>query len=469
LSTLADKKVEIFFDSGTILLDGDANFLKPVLGLIKFDSRVKKYRARACDYAKIVLKLYGAGIPFEDKAKSFAPVDFNLNSDFQPLPHQQEALDAWVKIKGRGLVVMPTGSGKSYFAVMVMNKIKRPTLIVVPTIDLMQQWASQLESFFGMQVGMLGGGSKEIREVTVSTYDSAVLQMEFIGDRFGLIIFDECHHLPGPVNKLAATMSLAPYRLGLTATPEREDDGEEMLADLIGPLAYRIHIDELEGNILADYRTVRLNIKLDPDEQAEYDASRKIYTNFLRTHGITFRQKNDWSQFIIRCAKAPNGRKVLEAYLSQKRIARRGRSKFKRIWDLLNDHAGERIIIFTADNETAYDIGKSFFLPVITHRTKIQERKDFLDSFRQGVYPVLVTSKVLNEGVDVPEASVGIVVSGSGSIREHVQRLGRILRGRQGKEAVLYELVSEGTSEENVSRRRREHRAYSRYGNWRKK
>ena len=99
---------------------------------------------------------------------------------------------------------------------------------------------------------------------------------------------------------------------------------------------------------------------------------------------------------------------------------------------------------------------------MITHKTRPPERKEFLDRFRSGEYRVLVTSKVLNEGVDVPEAAVGIVVSGSGSSREHVQRLGRILRASEGKRAELYELVSEGTSEMGVSERRRKHRAYER-------
>lgn len=99
-------------------------------------------------------------------------------------------------------------------------------------------------------------------------------------------------------------------------------------------------------------------------------------------------------------------------------------------------------------------------MPVLTHKTKAAERREFLEKFRSGEYGVLLTSKVLNEGVDVPEASVGIVVSGSGSTREHVQRLGRILRAKEGKKAVLYELVSEGTSEMRVSDRRRKNRAY---------
>ena len=98
---------------------------------------------------------------------------------------------------------------------------------------------------------------------------------------------------------------------------------------------------------------------------------------------------------------------------------------------------------------------------MLTHHTKAAERKEFLDLFRQGKYPVLVTSKVLNEGVDVPQASVGIIVSGSGSVREHVQRLGRILRHAPDKpQAILYELISANTSEESISARRREHDAY---------
>ena len=132
------------------------------------------------------------------------------------------------------------------------------------------------------------------------------------------------------------------------------------------------------------------------------------------------------------------------------------------LWELLNTHRNERILIFTDDNATAYEIGQRFFLPVLTHLTRMPERKALLDRFRSGELPYLVTSKVLNEGVDVPEAAIGIVVSGSGSVREHVQRLGRILRKTAGKAAILYELISEDTSEERTGERRRKHSAYER-------
>ena len=118
------------------------------------------------------------------------------------------------------------------------------------------------------------------------------------------------------------------------------------------------------------------------------------------------------------------------------------------------------MLVFTQDNEMAYRIGRRFFLPVLTHKTKLHERESFLEYFRTGKYKILVTSKVLNEGVDVPDANIGVIVSGSGSIREHVQRLGRILRARPGKKATLYELISSDTGEYFTNQRRRKHRAY---------
>ena len=111
----------------------------------------------------------------------------------------------------------------------------------------------------------------------------------------------------------------------------------------------------------------------------------------------------------------------------------------------------------------AYRLGRRFLLPVLTHQTKVKERKAFLDAFRAGDYRILVTSKVLNEGVDVPEANVAIVVSGSGRLREHVQRLGRVLRARPGKRATLYELIARDTGENYINERRRQHRAYERF------
>ena len=215
--------------------------------------------------------------------------------------------------------------------------------------------------------------------------------------------------------------------------------------------------------MLAEYEVKRIHVELSGDEAAEYARNRAVYTGFLRRWGILFSRPSGWADFLIACARKPGGREAFAAFLAQRRIARAGRAKLDAVSAILREHPGERTIIFTADNAAAYEIGRRFVLPVLTHHTKAAERKEFLDRFRAGEYPVLVTSKVLNEGVDVPAAAVGVVVSGSGSVREHVQRLGRILRPAPGKErAVLYELVSANTSEESISERRRAHSAYRR-------
>ena len=454
--------VTIDFKHGTLIIKGEADQIAPATTFLKFDNRISGYRAKAYKYANIVTALHQNQSMYQDNAKEYAILELQTPNSIKPHRHQKSALQAWIKNRCRGLVVLPTGSGKSFLAVMAMTHVQRSTLVIVPTIDLVQQWAGLLEGFFKCKVGMLGGGSKEICDITVSTYDSAVLMMEFIGNKFGFVIFDECHHLPGPSNRFAATLCLAPYRLGLTATPERNDNGEETLYDLIGDLCYREDIDELEGDILSPYITHKLELDLDEDEAEEYEKKRKIYIDFIRSQGVDFSSKYGWANFISLSYKTPQGKDAFAAYLAQKKIARTCRAKFDTIWMLIRKHAGERVLIFTADNQTAYEIGRRFFLPVLTHHTKVSERKEFLQSFRDGNYPVLVTSKVLNEGVDVPEASVAIIVSGSGSIREHVQRLGRILRRADNKQAQLYELLSKGTAEIFISKRRTKHRAYQR-------
>ncbi len=463
---MSNSPVNIVFDAGTLLLENLPleKLPIPLLRQIKYDERVSCHRCMAYLYAPLVLALRDCGAAYRDAAKNFGPLKLSLNTEFTPHPHQQQALERWKEAQCRALTALPTGSGKTFLAVQAIYYLQRPALVVVPTIDLLQQWARVLEKNFNTKIGMLGGGSRDIRDITVTTYDSAVIHMEFMGDRFAFLIFDECHHLPGAVNRGAASMSLAPYRLGLTATPELEYESEQIVSELIGPLCCQIHIDELEGKMLAPYETKQLKIDLDEDEAIAYTANRQVYIDFVKRNGINFQRSDGWAQFLGLCARQPDGRRVFNAFLEQKRIARGGRAKIRKVWELITNHCGERVIIFTADNKTAYLLGRKFMMPVLTHHTKVIERKEMLDFFRSGKYPVLISSKVLNEGVDVPEASVGIIVSGSGSIREHVQRLGRILRAGDGKQAVLYELISAGTSEESVSKRRREHRAYQKTG-----
>jgi superfamily II DNA or RNA helicase len=324
----------------------------------------------------------------------------------------------------------------------------------------MHQWYSVLGASFDQEIGLIGGGEYDVRTLTVCTYDSAYLHMDRLGNRFGLIVFDECHHLPGESYALAAEACLAPFRLGLTATPERADGGHFKYPRLIGPIVYRQEIKQLAGDYLSDYQTVVLTVQLTEAERDAYQKERGLYKEFLQKNNVRLSSNQDWARFLALTSRSSEGRRALEAFRNQKVIVQASEAKFQLLETLLVRHRYDRVLIFTNDNATVYQISRRFLIPAITHQTKVKERHALLEGLNQGIYPFLVTSKVLNEGIDVPSANVAIVLSGSGSVREHVQRLGRILRRAKEKQAILYEVVAEETGEVFTSSRRTQHSAY---------
>ena len=451
--------VTVSFLAGTLEVRGWPDVLGVPPGC-EWDARSACHRAAALSYAAVIRSLVAARVAYTDHARGYEQLDAGARVHREPRPYQTEALAAWQAAQGRGVVVLPTGSGKSHVALLAISDRLRSTLVVAPTLDLVRQWLDLLGATFGIPVGVVGGGEHEVHRLTVTTYDSAMLHMDHLGSRFGLVVFDECHHLPSAAYALAARSCLAPFRLGLTATPERSDGRESDLDALIGPVVYRKDIVELSGDYLAEYETQRISIALAPDERAEHDEARSTYRAFLQKHRIRMSQPSGWRDFIMFSSQSAEGRKAMAAYRRQRALAFAPRAKLEYLEHLLSAHRRNRAILFTQDNATAYAIARRFLVPVITHQTKVRERSAILAGLADGTYGAVATSKVLNEGVDVPDANVAVILSGSGSVREHVQRLGRILRKKGDKRAVLYELVTEATSETYTSERRREHSAY---------
>jgi superfamily II DNA or RNA helicase len=424
-----------------------------------WDERIGAFRALALEYRSLVRRLTRLGRPFEDRARDYPELPPPVRPLPPPYPYQAEALAAWSRSK-RGIVELPTGAGKTRLALMAMAEVRRGTLVLVPTLDLVAQWADVVREHLGIEAALIGGGSFGVGPVTVCTYASAAIHGPLLGNRFGLAVFDECHHLGGETFAQCAEVLIAPYRLGLSATLERADGRHRLLDRLIGPLVYRQAIGALSGRYLAEYETRVLHAEFSPAEQEEYRAARRTYREFVAAQGIALGGAAGWQRFVYTASRSPAGRDALAAFYRQRRLAFAAQAKFDLLAGLLRRHRAERVLIFTNDNRTAYDVSRRFLLPLITHQTGLAERKALLAGFRAGRWPFLVTSKVLNEGVDVPAASVAVIVSGSASVREHVQRLGRILRKDGAKQAVLYELLTRGTTELGTSERRRQHDAY---------
>jgi len=443
--------LELTFEEGTIRLTGD---VPEDLPGVERDERSKSARAPAYRYADLRAALSDRDLDCEDRVLDTRSLD--LSTTYELRGYQQDALSAWRDAGDRGSLELPTGSGKTVIGIAATVALGVPTLVVVPTIDLLDQWQRELETEFDRPIGRLGGGEQRVEAVTVATYDSAYLRADELGDRFGLVVFDEVHHLGGEGYRDIARLLAAPARLGLSATFERPDGAHEVVTDLVGPLVQLVDVDELAGEHLADYDIKRVEVALTDDERERYEAFQGTFTDYLKQSNVQLRSGSDYQELVKRSGTDPKAREALLAKQRAREVMMNAERKVDRLADILDRHRDDRVIVFTAYTDLVYRLSERFLLPAITHETGAGERREILDRFRDGTYSRVVTANVLDEGVDVPDANVAVVLSGSGSEREFTQRLGRILRPKtDGSRALLYEVVTSETAEERVARRRR--------------
>lgn len=493
-------KATLNYDRGTIVIRGLAHI--PFSTPDPRSNNNNILRAQALYYVNIVEYLKQSGIEFADYVFSdvIASPDLNSNNNNDDggivvkqnkatatagiaiasslvslRDYQQKALDNWIRAGMRGSVVLPTGSGKTIVGIKAIETVNASSLIIVPTLDLMDQWTAVLSKYFrqSTKIGNLGGGIDDVQPITVSTYDSAYLRAPLLGNKFSLIIFDEVHHLAALGYRTIAEQMAAPYRLGLTATIEREDELHRDLPRLVGEVVYQASPDTLaKKKHLASYEIERRKVELLPEELKEYRENMSTYRQCLNKIGKTMGGYYNLSleKLIMISGKNPTARQALLARNKATNIALNSKAKIEELKEILAENQGKKTIIFTQHNSLVYHISDKFLIPFITYKTNKDERQDVLTGFKEGRYMAIVTSKVLDEGIDVPDAELGIIVSGTGSAREFIQRLGRLLRpkpkaatsgaatddekednSRRSKKAKLIEIISSETREETIT------------------
>jgi superfamily II DNA or RNA helicase len=440
--------VRLFFDKGTLLLKGDVG-----TPYGKWDPRVGGYRIKALHYRDVLAYLEESKIAYEDCVQQLPPLE-TIKSVIKLRPYQTEALNKWRKAQNRGVLVLPTAAGKTYIALEAIRLLAKQTLIVVPTIDLIDQWRKRIKECLGLESGAVGGGQNNVRMITVATYDSAYLQASVLGNRFLFLIFDEVHHLASPSYVQIAEMYIAPYRMGLTATFERIDERHRLLPMLVGDLLCNVEVGELAGKHLAPYTYEKLYVQLSPQEQQLYDGEMATFRRYLRENNVQMRSPRDFQRFIMRTGRDPRAREALLARNRALKIAMNSKEKIQALGEQLDANVNEKTLIFTLYTDLVYAVSRRFLIPAITYLTPKEERREILENFRKGNYKAIVTSQVLDEGIDVPDATVGYILAGTGSTRAYIQRLGRLLRKVEGKQARLVEIVSKETMEVQMSRRR---------------
>jgi DNA excision repair protein ERCC-3 len=332
--------------------------------------------------------------------------------------YQREAVEGfWAG--GSGVVVLPCGAGKTLVGAAAMAQAQATTLILVTNTVAGRQWKRELVARTSLtedEIGEYSGERKEIRPVTIATYQVITRKskgeykhLELFDSRdWGLVIYDEVHLLPAPVFRMTADLQ-SRRRLGLTATLVREDGREGDVFSLIGPKRYDAPWRDIEQQgWIAPAECTEVRVTLTDSERMGYAVA-----------------------------------EAEERY----RVASTAHTKLAVVKGILERHAGEPALVIGAYLEQLEELGEELDAPVIQGSTKNKEREELYDRFRRGELPVLVVSKVANFSIDLPEASVAIQVSGTfGSRQEEAQRLGRLLRPKaDGRQAHFYSVVSRDT------------------------
>ncbi len=334
---------------------------------------------------------------------------------------------------GSGVIVLPCGAGKTIVGMAAMAQLQTSTLILTPNTIAVRQWMTELvdkTSLTADQVGEYSGLQKDIRPVTVSTYQILTYRKRgagaegefphfglFSARNWGLIIYDEVHLLPAPVFRITAEIQ-ARRRLGLTATLVREDGMEGDVFSLIGPQKYNVPWRDLEKQgWIATAVCHEIRVPLAESARMEYAIAMQREKYPIAAHNAR---------------KLP----VMQAILER--------------------HVGENILVIGMYLDQLDEIAALLQAPLINGKTPVKEREKLYEQFRTGQVKTLVVSKVANFSIDLPDANVAIEISGMfGSRQEEAQRLGRILRPKSdGSMAHFYTIVTRETVDQTYAANR---------------
>jgi superfamily II DNA or RNA helicase len=440
------------FDRGTLCIEGagaDAKDFPSVL----WDERIAGYRAPA--YAASAILEHAAA---QSVAVAGPPWPASALGGWTLPPlrdYQQSALDAWGAFGRRGIVVIPTGGGKTRVAIAALAKASVPSAVLCPTRVLLDQWRSELASWFQGPIGIIGDGEHRVEALTVMTFESAYRRMDEIGDRFTMLVIDEVHHFSGGTRAESLEMSTAPVRLGLTATaPPAESSATRGLLSLVGPVVSEIGLGDLLGKHLADLEVTRLAVRLTAAEGEEYLRSVRPFDE-LRAAFARASPGADWASLMSALGRSAAGRSAIAGFHRAVAVASFPEAKRTLAAALLRRHYEDKVLVFTAGVDAAYRVARDCLVPVLTAHVSRGERESVLARFRDGRLRAIVSSRVLNEGLNVPDARVAILIGGALGTREFVQRIGRVLRPAAGKRAQVYELVTSGTIDDRRAEARR--------------
>ncbi|MCZ4581452.1 DEAD/DEAH box helicase [Gordonia amicalis] len=390
----------------------------PMLGAQIDDDTVIVHPSERGRLKQVLLKV---GWPAEDLAGyvdgEAHPIAL-AQDDWHLRDYQEMAADSfWAG--GSGVVVLPCGAGKTMVGAAAMAKAGATTLILVTNTVAGRQWKRELiarTTLTEEEIGEYSGERKEIRPVTIATYQVMTRKSKgeyrnldlFDSRDWGLIIYDEVHLLPAPVFRMTADLQ-SRRRLGLTATLVREDGREDDVFSLIGPKRYDAPWKDIEAQgWIAPAECIEVRVTLTDEERLQYAVAEPEEKYKL-------------------CSTAHTKVNVVKA--------------------ILNKHQGAPTLVIGAYIDQLEELGRELDCPVIQGSTKNKEREILFDRFRSGELQTLVVSKVANFSIDLPEASVAVQVSGTfGSRQEEAQRLGRLLRPKHdGGQAHFYSVVSRDT------------------------
>ncbi|RLG73315.1 MAG: ATP-dependent helicase [Thermoprotei archaeon] len=456
---LEKRTVRLIWDQNRVLLQTHIYLgekFNKIRDFVTYDRRLRKIYVKPIYFFELKKKLNELGLRVIDETglSGSLKLPFNIKLNVTLRDYQKEALNTWLNKGAKGVIALPTGAGKTIIAIAAMAKLSERTLIVTYTKEQMFQWQDMIVKFTDVKkeyIGLYYGEEKRLSPITISTYQTAYRHIDVLTKYFSFLIIDEVHHLPSDKFKYIAINSFAPKRMGLSATVVREDGKHEELFPLMGGVVYYKSPSDLAiRGYLAPYIIYPIEVTLTPDEYKEYRELYKVY-----------KELSGGEKFEMILEKARRGdiraQNALRIHSKLRQIVHKSKSKNKIVRKIvdLELKKGSKIIVFTQYVDQAKELGELLNAPILIGETETRKRQEILRDFKEGKTRVLVVTTVGDEGLDIPDANVGIIVTGTGSRRQFIQRLGRLLRPSEGKEARLYEIIVKGTLEEFQSRRRK--------------